>query len=424
MRKKITQLIILLLLFFTMDGKFCLAETKSKDAEIVTLEVHGSKIPLGKAEMEEWISEKSRLEPNDNYQSEIENTYYCRYKKSIVCQLSFSLKGSGHIQKKTERKINEEKVGAYVIELAKKTNIESRDAKFNFDKGKVSAFSLSAPGKELEEQKAKEIIIRFLAENSGEKIISLPYKEILPGVNIDNIENMGITELLGEGKSNFAGSPKNRVHNLSVGAKRFNGVLIKPNEEFSFIKTLGPVDESTGYLPELVIKKDQTIPEFGGGMCQVSTTAFRAAINSGLKITQRTNHAYPVSYYNPQGMDATVYIPRPDLRFVNNTPGYILIQTKIVGTQLFFDFYGTSDGRKVEIEGPTVLERNPDGSMKTVFKQIVKDKEDNVIISDSFKSNYDSPDKYPHPGQETIIRTKPKNWSDREWREYKKEHGL
>jgi vancomycin resistance protein YoaR len=78
-------------------------------------------------------------------------------------------------------------------------------------------------------------------------------------------------------------------------------------------------------LPELVIKKEGTVPEFGGGLCQVSSTAFRAAMNGGLPITQRRNHAYAVQYYAPQGTDATIYPGVVDLKFINDTPGDILI---------------------------------------------------------------------------------------------------
>jgi len=194
--------------------------------------------------------------------------------------------------------------------------------------------------------------------------------------------------------------------------------LIKPGEEFSFVKILGEVDSDHGYLPELVIKKDKTEPEFGGGICQVSTTAFRAALNSGLKITARRNHAYPVQYYNPQGMDATVYIPRPDLRFINNTPAYILIQTKIEDTELIFKFFGTDDGREVKITGPKIIERKPDGGLKTTLSQKVFDKNETPFIDDIFNSNYDSPNNYPHPGQ--VLTAKPADWSDKEWSKYKK----
>ena len=204
----------------------------------------------------------------------------------------------------------------------------------------------------------------------------------------------GIETLIGQGKSDFKGSTRSRIHNIKTALTRYDGLLIAPGEEFSFVENLGEVDGEHGYLPELVIKNDKTEPEFGGGICQVSTTAFRAAIYSGLEITARKNHAYPVSYYNPQGMDATIYVPKPDLKFINNTPGYILIQTEIEGTQLTFNFYGTNDGRKVEVDGPHILERNSDGSMKTAFTQKVLDENGKEIINETFSSFYDSPNKY------------------------------
>ena len=172
-------------------------------------------------------------------------------------------------------------------------------------------------------------------------------------------------------------------------------------------------------MPELVIKNGATEPEFGGGICQVSTTTFRAAIYSGLKITARRNHAYPVSYYNPQGMDSTVYVPQPDLKFINNTPRYILIQTKIEGTILTFDFYGTDDGRKTTVDGPTITERQPDGSMKATFTQHVADASGKEFINDVFNSSYKSPYLYPHPGGITLT-VKPSNWSKDQWKAYQK----
>ena len=182
------------------------------------------------------------------------------------------------------------------------------------------------------------------------------------------------------------------------------------------------MDGEHGYLPELVIKNNQTTPEFGGGICQVSTTVFRAAIYSGLKITERHNHAYPVSYYKPYGMDATIYIPKPDLKFTNNTPGAIFVQSTIEGNDLIFDFFGSKDGRTVTVDGPHTLAWNPDGSMKTVFTQAVSNADGQNFIRDSFYSNYKSPSLFPHPGQEPVYTSKPSGWSDRQWKEYKALH--
>ncbi len=171
----------------------------------------------------------------------------------------------------------------------------------------------------------------------------------------DDLKLLGIETLIGTGRSAFAGSPANRTHNIEVGVNRFNGLLIKPGEEFSFNEHLGPVDASTGYRPELVIKAEGTIPEYGGGLCQVSSTMYRAALMSGLPITERTAHSYAVSYYAQiygYGLDATIYPGVKDIKFVNDTPGHILIQSYTEGTNAYFKFYGTDDGRSVEMEGP------------------------------------------------------------------------
>jgi vancomycin resistance protein YoaR len=375
--------------------------------------------------MEKWAEEDHSMAYAPNYSSEIENTDICQYQKSILCNLTFSRKNSSHVQKKILINLDEDLISRYLGNLAKQFNKDPENAKFKIEDGKVSAFSLNEKGRKLDEEKGLELLANYLKDGSSKDSLDLPYEEIKPEISIDSVDSMGITSLIGEGQSNFKGSPKNRIFNIQVATKRFDGVLIRPGEEFSFVKVLGEVDGEHGYLPELVIKHDKTEPEFGGGICQVSTTAFRAAINSGLEITARRNHAYPVAYYNPQGMDATVYVPKPDLRFKNNTPGYILIQTKIEGTQLTFDFYGTPDERKVNIIGPKILERNSDGSMKTTFTQQVFDKDGNMIKEAVFNSSYDSPSKYPHPGSSTDVLTqKPNSWSDREWKDYKKAHGL
>ena len=158
-------------------------------------------------------------------------------------------------------------------------------------------------------------------------------------------ERLGIRELLGTGKSNFSGSPKNRRLNIAHGVKQVNGTIVGPGEEFSMIKTLGTIDEVNGWLPELVIKGNATEPEFGGGLCQIGTTAFRGAMSSGLPIVERQNHSYRVRYYEPAGTDATIYYPKPDFRFRNDTLASILISARIVKEDVIFDFWGSSDGR-------------------------------------------------------------------------------
>ena len=102
----------------------------------------------------------------------------------------------------------------------------------------------------------------------------------------------------------------------------------------------------------------------GGGVCQVSTTLFRAALNAGLPIIERRAHSYRVYYYEqgyPVGLDSTVYDPTTDLKIKNDTGNYVLLQTKIdtKNMHLTFELYGANDGRIVEISKPVITQSTP-----------------------------------------------------------------
>ena len=285
--------------------------------------------------------------------------------------------------------------GYFESKLAVQIHVEPVNARFQVEDGTVKQFALPKNGVDLDEDATMKAVADALMQNSAKA--ELAVKEITPAfTDVASSSSLGITKLIATGETDFRGSPKNRTVNIKVGSEKFNGILVAPGEEFSFDKLLGPVDASTGYLPELVIKDNATLPEFGGGLCQVSTTVFRAAMQAGVKITERHNHSYAVRYYGTPGFDATIYPPYTDFRFLNNTPGYLLIQTHIDGTKLFFEFWGTDDGRQVTIDGPHPYDRKPDGSVKSVLKRIVTDKDGNVIENDTFNSNYKSPTLYPH----------------------------
>lgn len=407
-------------------GNFDVNEVRRITDTPIFLHVGDKKIPVDKKSLLSWMKIRPSLNINPAYNSEAENiNFFPTDDPGMEIYFRFLSRNQDkyHAKISTSLSIDEDGLRKYLDGAKSETRVEPENARLAFSDGRASAFSLSKEGYEINTEKSLQKIIEALKQDSYAKDISVESDTLVPDVSSSNLDKYGIKELVGQGVSNFRGSPKNRIHNIDTGASKFNGVLIKPGEEFSFIKTLGPVDASTGYLPELVIKVDKTIPEYGGGMCQVSTTAFRAALNAGLKITARTNHAYPVQYYAPQGTDATVYIPNPDLKFINDTPGYILMQTHIEGTQLTFDFYGTSDGRQAKLVGPTVTSRGEGGAMKTVLYQEVYDASGNLLRKSEFKSSYDSPSKYPHPGEEKLTE-KPADWSSKEWKAYKKANGM
>jgi vancomycin resistance protein YoaR len=194
--------------------------------------------------------------------------------------------------------------------------------------------------------------------------LEVPVDRTPPDVTTDKVNNLGINELIGKGKSTFYHSISSRVHNIALAASRINGVLVKPGDVFSFNEALGDVSQFTGYEQAYIISGGKTILGDGGGVCQVSTTLFRAVLNAGLPIYERQAHAYRVGYYeqdSPPGIDATVYSPSPDFKFKNDTPANILIvaKTNAKGYSLTFEIYGTSDGRTSSISKPAVSDLTP-----------------------------------------------------------------
>lgn len=248
--------------------------------------------------------------------------------------------------------LDQEKIKEYLkTEVAPEVDEENVLPRFEIKNGKVSSWQTGKNGRKVDlEASAQAITVNLL---NGQNETGLIIKET-SGQDISPDNNLQIKEIIGTGHSNFVGSPVNRRKNIKNGADALHGILIKPNEEFSLLTALGTIDASTGYLQELVIKDGKTIPEFGGGLCQIGTTVFRSALGSGLPITMRQNHSYRVSYYEPAGMDATIYDPRPDLRFINDTGNYILIQARIIKDDLYFDFWGTKDGRVATTTYPTI----------------------------------------------------------------------
>jgi len=250
-----------------------------------------------------------------------------------------------------------------IQETADRIERDPQNPKFVFENGKVTEFQPALDGIKVDSQTLKNQIAEKLDELylSSEKSIELtiPVAKTLPEITIEKVNNLGIKELIGRGTSTYFHSIPGRVHNVSLAATRINGTLVKPGETFSFNQVLGDVSAFTGYQQAYIISGGKTILGDGGGVCQVSTTLFRAVLDAGLPVNERQSHAYRVSYYeqgSPPGFDATVYSPSPDLKFTNDTPAYILIEATAdtKNYSLSFDLYGTSDGRISSLSKPVV----------------------------------------------------------------------
>lgn len=313
-----------------------------------------------------------------------------------------------------------DKLDGLLSQLKQETEVQPVNALFTFENGRVTAFSLSHNGQIIDMPALKKSVydkLTSLVTNNKPMriIIKVPIIVVKPTVTNENVNSFGISELIGEGTSLFQHSIENRIYNISLAASRLNGVLIAPGEVFSFDKTLGDVSSFTGYKQAYVIENGRTVLGDGGGVCQVSTTLFRAALNAGLPIVERSAHAYRVGYYEQDsgpGIDAAVYSPTVDLKFKNDTGHHILIQSyaDTANLRLTFDLYSTKDGREVIINQPVIVSQTsapaplyqddptlPKGEVRQVdfaanganvyFTRTVK-KDGKIVIADKFISNY------------------------------------
>lgn len=314
----------------------------------------------------------------------------------------------------------EEALDKKIAPLSKQLNTQPVEGLFNFDNGRVIAFKLSKNGQEVDVAKIKTELTSAMgtiakSEKAHSFTIKIPLNTTYPKVSTDKINNYGIKELIAEGNSMFQGSIPNRAYNINLAASRINGALIAPGDTFSFNKTVGDISSLTGYKQAYVISGGKTILGDGGGVCQVSTTLFRAAINAGLPIVERNQHAYRVGYYEQDslpGVDAAIYTPNVDLKFKNDTGKHILIQAypDMINYTLTFHLYGTKDNREVTVNKPVILSQSPapepeyqddpnlpKGEVKQIdfaagganvyFTRVVK-KDGKVVLDDKFVSNF------------------------------------
>lgn len=252
----------------------------------------------------------------------------------------------------------------YLAGWAETLDVAPRDARlrFNPNTGGVTVIQESVPGRQLDIDATVASVREALATDVSQA--SLVMVEVAPAVDMNRIAEMGIRELVASGRSDFYGSSTARIHNIEVAAEKFDGLVIPPGEIFSFNEGVEDVTSANGFEDSLIIWGDTTAVGVGGGVCQVSTTIFRAAYSGGFPIVERYNHGYVVSWYGEPGLDATIYTPTVDFRFRNDTGAYLLVESVVnsVAGVITFNLYGTKPAREVTVSQPKrtdVIEPEP-----------------------------------------------------------------
>lgn len=274
--------------------------------------------------------------------------------------LSFLMVQKAPDGKAIEVKFNEEALQSGLADLARQIDRAAENARFVFndETRQLEVIQPAKIGRMLDITTTLSRMNEALAR--GDQKVALAVAEKKPDFPDDvKAADLGITELVSTGQSFYAGSSVERMKNIGASSASQHGVIVKPGETFSFDNNLGDVSLDTGYAEALIIYNGRTIKGVGGGVCQVSTTAFRAAFNGGYPIIERWPHAYRVGWYERgagPGLDASVFSPVVDFKFKNDTPYHILIEAYAndAAGRLTFKFYSTNDGRQVTISAPIV----------------------------------------------------------------------
>ncbi len=312
-----------------------------------------------------------------------------------------------------------------LLEIGSNVYKEAKDAKFIFDDSRLTLqlISPAETGKEIDIEASLENIVRSIRDgaNQAEVVLNIIDPKVKGN---ETAEELGIRELVHTENTYFFYSDDERIQNIQVGAGKLNGILIAPGETFSMADAIGEVSKEAGYAESSVIFGSETIQDVGGGLCQVSTTLFRAAFNYGLEINERHAHGYRVYYYERlanrsldpglAGLDAAVYLPTLDLKFTNDTPYWILMETEpdVNLFRLQWRFYSTDVNRYVEYtssgltnvepEGDPVYNENPelpagsivqvdwgiDGADVTINRTVYQD--GYIHIQDRFDTHYEA----------------------------------
>jgi vancomycin resistance protein YoaR len=301
-----------------------------------------------------------------------------------------------------------DKADAYLGRLAKQLDRPARDATFAVS-GPTVQLVPSRLGRVIDREGTAAAILRA-ALDPVNRIAPLVMAQTEPKRTTEQARAMGITGLVGRYETSFTGTA-NRIHNVELVAKLIDDKYIAPGAVFSFNQTTGERNSKKGFLSAPVIINGELSEALGGGVCQVSTTVFNAAYESGLPILERTNHALYISHY-PLGRDATVNWPSTDLKFRNDTDHWMLLRTFASSDTLLVALYGepqhrrvVSDAQPLHIDGPPPIKKIPDPKLplgKKVVKELgesssstsvrrrVYDANGKLLYDDVFRSSYRS----------------------------------
>ncbi|SHJ85387.1 Vancomycin resistance protein YoaR, contains peptidoglycan-binding and VanW domains [Clostridium cavendishii DSM 21758] len=259
-------------------------------------------------------------------------------------------------------KYDTEKIKEYEKQLTSKVNRQPKNATLSFNDGSINVVD-GENGRKINEEQMDKLIKENINGKTTESIeIEVPVEEVAPKVDKSMLAK--VNGKISSFSTSFAANshPESRDVNLKIATGSINGTILLPGEEFSYNNTVGERTAERGFKNGKGYVGDKVEDVIGGGVCQVSTTLYRAIIGAGIKSTERHNHSMPASY-SPVGLDATVVWGALDYKFKNTYDFPIYISGYISGKNVVFDVYGNKEGMggktyELVAEGVQKLEPN------------------------------------------------------------------
>lgn len=298
--------------------------------------------------------------------------------------------GTKHVTMTLDRK----ELGKWLSSfLSDEVNSDAVDAKVGWNGERVVSVEQSVDGAKLKPSTLAEAVATSFF--GGHDKVEIPVAVVKPDIDSNNLAALGITTRLAVGTSNFDGSDDGRATNIIVGANILNGTLIPPHSSFSFNHSVGVINEDAGFVESSVVDGERIGRDVGGGICQVSTTVFRAAFKAGLPIEEWNPHRYRMGFYEADdwdpGLDASILQPEGDpfsggdFIFTNPSDSYMLMESYTDGPRVVIIIYGPDLGYKVNVTGP-------------VFGETYKPTEDVEVVQDDLPAGTIQQSEYAQEG--------------------------
>lgn len=238
-----------------------------------------------------------------------------------------------------------------VEKVASKYDVEAEDASLvGYTENGGFEYSEEKKGRQVDQEDLKKKLKEALDSGNYSAVLTANVSEVAPEVDVAQAKEMYTCLASFHTEANV--NNEDRDHNVKLASDTINNTVLEPGEEFSMNALIGETTEAQGYREAATYSKGQVVPEFGGGVCQVSSTIYNAVVKAGLKTTQRNSHSMTVSYV-PLGEDAMIAYSYSDLRFMNNSSGNILVLVDAYGAEVTCYIYGIpilEEGITVEMD--------------------------------------------------------------------------